>query len=152
MKRRALSSIAESLCGYLGSRNNDIAGYWGIGVLCSLAQKEARATCTFKIVPGEVMFINGYEITDSRRVTDKLVKIKLDLIEGRLSFFEDGLYPNGAQKYACGIAVAVTQGDRTGVATSQVQCWPHDASRDKPRGGAAVAQVSLLERLNSLPK
>lgn len=136
MKRRALSSIAESLCGYLGSRNNDIAGYWGIGVLCSLAQKEARGMYGFNIIPGEVIRIHGCEITDSRRVTDKLVKFKVDLIEGRLSFFDDGCYGDGTQRYACSIAVAVTQGDRTGVATSQVQCRPHDASRESQRASA----------------
>ncbi len=48
--------------------------------------------------------IYSNEISDSKVVTDKLVKSGLDSIEGRLSFFEDGRYPHGAEKYTCGIA------------------------------------------------
>jgi hypothetical protein len=55
------------------------------------------------------------EITDSKGVTDKLVRFGLDSIEGRLSFFGDGRYPHGAEKYTCGIAIAISQGGRTGL-------------------------------------
>jgi hypothetical protein len=67
-------------------------------------------------------------------VTDKLVKFDLDSIEGRFSFFEDARYPHGAEKYTCGIAIAITQSGRTGLSMSHVECWPHDESRERRRG------------------
>lgn len=150
MKRRAMNSLAASLCDYLCSRNNDIAGYWGIGVLCAAAQKGGRAKYAFRIYPGKPLFIDGCEVTDSSRITEKLVKLQLDSIEGRLSFFADGRYPDGADKYTCGVAVAITQGGRTGMSMSHVECWPHDPGRELQRAGAQARQATLLGRLKKL--
>jgi hypothetical protein len=80
------------------------------------------------------------------------VKFNLDSIEGRLSFFEDGRYPHGAEKYTCGIAIAITQGGRTGLSMSHVECWPHDSSRERRRAAAEAASASLLERLKNILK
>jgi hypothetical protein len=150
MKLREMNSLAHSLCAYLCSRNNDIAGYWGIGMLCAVSKKERRPKFSFKIYPGEIIRIYSCEITGSKVVTDKHVKYDLDSIEGRLSFFEDGRYPHGAEKYTCGIAIAITQGGRTGLSMSHVECWPHDSSRERRRPSAAAARHSLLERLKGL--
>lgn len=145
-----MNSLAHSLCGYLCSRNNDIAGYWGIGMLCAVAKREKRRKFSFKIRPGEVLRIYGYEVTGSHVVTDKLLKFGLDSIEGRFSFFEDGRYPHGAEKFTCGIAIAITQGGRTGLSMSHVECWPHDSSREQRR--ASIPSPSLLERLKNVLK
>ena|ERR1035441_5750257 len=150
MKRRQMNSVARSLCEYLCSRNNDIGGYWGIGLLCLTSKRENRKQFGFRIRPGEMLRIHGYEISESKVVTDKLVKHNLDSIEGRLSFFEDGRYSHGAEKYTCGIAIAVTQDSRTGMSISHVECWPHDSSREHRRAVAASASASLLERLKKL--
>jgi hypothetical protein len=150
MKRRAMNALARSLCDSLCSRNNDIAGYWGIGMLCAIAKKEGRAKFSFRVVPGQTIKVNGCELSDSRRITDKLVKLNLDSIEGRLSFFEDGRYPHGAEKYTCGIAIAVTQGGRTGVSLSHVECWPHDPSREFQRAEAQREWASLMDHLKKL--
>lgn len=147
-----MNSLANSLCAYLCSRNNDIAGYSGIGMLCAVSKREKRRKFSFKIYPGELLRIYSYEITESKVVTDKLVKFNLDSIEGRISFFEDGRYPHGAEKYTCGIAIAITQGGRTGLSMSHVECWPHDSSRERRRASAATANASLLERLKNILK
>lgn len=126
MKRKQMNSVAHSLCDYLMSRNNDIAGYWGIGMLCRISAREKKSKFSFKIYPGKLLKIYGFEISDSTIVTDKLVKHNIDSIEGRFSFFEDGRYSNGSEKYTCGIAIAVTQNGRTGMHISHVECWPHD--------------------------
>ena len=105
---------------------------------------------SFKIYPGELLRIYSCEITDSKVVTDKLVKFDLDSIEGRLSFFEDGRYPHGVEKYTCGIAIAITQGGRTGLSMSHVECWPHDPSRERRRIAATTASASLLDRLKNM--
>lgn len=152
MKRREMNSLAHSLCAYLCSRNNDIGGYWGIGMLCATSKREKKPKFSFKIYPGKVLRIYSCEITDSKVVTDKLVKFHLDSIEGRLSFFEDGRYPDGAERYTCGIAIAITQDRRTGLSMSHVECWPHDPSRERRRAIAAAPRPSLLGRLKNMLK
>ena len=74
MKRREMNHVARSLCEYLMSRNNDIAGYWGIGALCQKSIKENRVQFHFKVRPGELLRIYSYEILGSLEVTEKLVK------------------------------------------------------------------------------
>lgn len=147
-----MNSLAHSLCAYLCSRNNDIGGYWGIGMLCAISMREKKPKFSFKIYPGELLRIYNCEITESKVVTDKLVEFGLDAIEGRLSFFEDGGYPHGAKKYTCGISIAITQGGRTGLSMSHVTCWPHDQSRERRRAAAGEASASLLARLKNILK
>jgi hypothetical protein len=145
-----MNSVASSLCSYLGSRNNDILGYWGIGMLCAVSKKEHKPKFSFKVYPGQLLRIYGCEITDSKVVTDKLLKFDLDSIEGRLSVFEDGRYSHGAEKYTCGIAIAVTQGGRTGMGISHIECWPHDPARERRRASGVAAEASLMARLKDL--
>lgn len=147
-----MNSLAKSLCAYLSSRNHDIAGYWGIGMLCAVSKRENKPKFSFKIYPGQPLTIYGCQVTDSKRVTDKLIPFDLDSIEGRLSFFEDGRYPHGAEKYTCGMAIAITQGGRTGLSLSHIECWPHDPSREIRRAGAEAAEASWVSRLKNLLK
>lgn len=142
-----MNGLARSLCAYLSSRNNDIAGYWGIGMLCAASKRQGKPKFSFKIYPGQSLRICGCEITGSKAVTDKLVRFGLDSIEGRLSFFEDGRYGHGAEKYTCGIAVAVTQGGRSGLSLSHIECWPHDPSRELRRADAEAAEASWFARM-----
>jgi hypothetical protein len=152
MKRRAMNSLARSLCAYLSSRNNDIGGYWGIGILCAASKRQNKPKFSFKIYPGRQIKIDGCEITGSKVVTEKLVKFDLDSIEGRLSFFEDGRYAHGAEKYTCGIAIAITQGGRTGLSLSHIECWAHDPSRERRRPGIEALQATWFARLKNLLK
>ena len=147
-----MNSLSNSLCAWLCSRNNDIAGYWGIGMLCAISKREKKRKFSFKIRPGKLLQIYGYEITDSKNVTDKLVKFDLDSIEGRMSFFEDGRYPHGSERYVCGIAISITQDGRTGLSIRHVTCWPHDSSRELRRAEAVTKSASLLDRIRNLLK
>ncbi len=150
MKRLEMNCLARSLCAFLCSRNNDIAGYWGIGMLCAASKRERKPKFSFKIYLGELIHIYGCEVSGSMAVTEKLVKFGIDSIEGRLSFFEDGRYPHGAAKYTCGVAIAITQGGRTGLSMSHVECWPHDPSRERRSARGVAASISLLERLKNI--
>ena len=145
-----MNSLARSLCAYLSSRNNDIAGYWGIGMLCAASKREGKPKFSFKIYPGRLIKIYGCEITGSNVVTEKLVKFNLDSIEGRLSFFEDGRFPHGVEKFTCGIAIAITQDSRTGLSLSHIECWPHDPSRERRRAGFEAAEASWFARLKNI--
>jgi hypothetical protein len=133
MKRRQMNALAQSLCAFFCSRNNDINGYWGVGMLCAISKRQKKPKFSFKIYPGELIRIMSCELSESKRITEKLWDYNLDAIECRLSFFEDGRYPHGVEKYTCGIAIAITQGGRTGLSMSHVECWPHDPSRERQR-------------------
>ena len=65
MKRRELNALARSLGEYLASRNHDIGGYWGIGVLCAASVREKRHQFTFRVRPGEVLRIASREVSES---------------------------------------------------------------------------------------
>jgi hypothetical protein len=45
-----LTNIAAGLCGSFISRNNDLAGYWAIGKLCSLAAQCAQSTASLDLL------------------------------------------------------------------------------------------------------
>jgi hypothetical protein len=124
----------------------------GASVFFAPSRKESASQNSVSKHPGEFLRIYSAEISDSKALTDKLLKFRLDSIEGRLSFFEDGRYPHGAEKYTCGIAIAITQGGRTGLSMSHVECWPHDPSREHRRAVAAKAGASLLEQLKNILK
>jgi hypothetical protein len=117
-------------------------------MLCAVSKREKKQKFSFRIHSGELLRIYGYEISESKTVTEKLVKFGLDSIEGRLSFFEDGRYPHGAEKYTCGISIAVTQQGRAGLSISHVECWPHDASREQRR--TSVPAPALIQRLKNI--
>src|ERR1700744_4890326 len=101
MKRGELNSLAYSLCAYLCSRNNDIDGYWGIGMLCAAARRLPKPEFAFKIYSGELIHVIKYEISESKKITEKLVKFKLDSIDGRISCFQEGRYPRNGENYTC---------------------------------------------------
>lgn len=150
MKRRELDSVAVSLCQYLCSRNNDISGYWGIGILCVAARDQPRHQLRFRIKPGEQLKIGGYELSESLEITTKLVQHDLDAIEGLLTFSENGRYPAGQTKYTCFISIAVSQNGRTGLGFRQTECWSHNPKRESRRVTASVVHTGFLERLKNL--
>jgi hypothetical protein len=130
MKRKEMNAEARSLCEHLMSRNNDIGGFWGVGKLCSFAIRERRTRFSFKIYPGLPIRVSGSELTGSTEITSGLIEYSLDSIEGRLSFFSDGRYSDGSNRYICGIAISLTQDRRTGMFLSHVYCWPHDPTKE----------------------
>lgn len=149
MKIRALNARAASLCEYLCSRNNDIAGYWGIGVLCATAAGRKDMRFNFTIFPGKPIYIDGHEIIDSTRVTNKLLELQLDSIEGRLSFSLDGRFPSGVDKYACEVFITIARKDRIGMGTHRVSCWTHDASQELRRAQPKAPRPTLFDRLRN---
>jgi hypothetical protein len=133
MKKSQMNALARSLCEYLSSRNNDITGYCGLGILCAASRRDGRPRMSFRITPGEPIRIYSCELTDSTQVTDRLVERDLDAIEGRLSFVPSGRFPHGVARYTCTITVAISQGGRIGLGMCQVECWPHDPARERRR-------------------
>jgi hypothetical protein len=87
-------------------------------------------------MPGHAIEIFGCEITESKAVTNKLIKLNLDSIDGRLILTADGAYPNGATKYHCAVIVSIVQSNRTGIGMSYAYCWPHDPDLERRRSTA----------------
>lgn len=131
MKQGELNALAHSLCGYLLSRNNDIDGYCGLGVLCALSQRQPVAMFRFRMVPGEPVVIGGCTLMRSKLVTDNLVKFDLDSITGQMTFSKLGPRPGEPQWYMCTVAIAVSQGGRTGIDTASRACWAHEPTLER---------------------
>lgn len=53
-RRKELKSIASGLYGSFISRNNDVAGYWGIGKLCLLAQQHRMRIVRLDLLAGSI--------------------------------------------------------------------------------------------------
>ena len=53
-RHKELKSIASGLYGSFISRNNDVAGYWGIGKLCLLAQQHRTTIVRLDLVAGSI--------------------------------------------------------------------------------------------------
>jgi hypothetical protein len=49
-RRKQLKNIASGLYGSFISRNNDVSGYWGIGKLCLLTQKNKTTTVQINLL------------------------------------------------------------------------------------------------------
>lgn len=49
-KRNQLKNVASGLLGYFGSRNNDISGYWGMGVMSLYAEMLSVDSITFDLI------------------------------------------------------------------------------------------------------
>jgi hypothetical protein len=49
-RRKELKNIASGLYGSFISRNNDVAGYWGMGKLCLLAEQQKTNTVRLDLI------------------------------------------------------------------------------------------------------
>jgi hypothetical protein len=49
-----LTNVASGLCGSFASRNNDLDGYWSIGKLRSLAERNGRSTVLLDLLTSSI--------------------------------------------------------------------------------------------------
>lgn len=49
--RREIRGLANSLAGFLVSRNNDLRGYWAVGCLCMAVCDQADKTVSIELLP-----------------------------------------------------------------------------------------------------
>ena len=49
-----LTNVASGLCGSFASRNNDLGGYWSIGKLRSLAERNGRSTVLLDLLTSSI--------------------------------------------------------------------------------------------------
>lgn len=66
-RRRELKALACGMATYCVCRNNDIGGYWGLGVLCLYAQEIAASELSLEILSEEPVALPQRAVRDNLR-------------------------------------------------------------------------------------
>jgi hypothetical protein len=142
--RKALKNVAYGLLGTFVSRDNDIDGYWGLGVLRLFADRHDMSTVTIDMLNKSLSLSNDSPVriaeeTYQEWFRNALKKSGIDIghitlanITLRFSTFEE--FPNvirdtRGKPYFC--KVAIIHDDGTSYSASKVGCCaPHDPNKD----------------------
>lgn len=143
MKRRELNALSRSTCELLLSRNNDINGYWGIGVICRLLIGSARRETAFRIEKPGMVRVFGCELTHSDVWTETLFTLGVESMDGRLGFLRDGQYNGRDDRYMASLAVCLRQENRVGMAVAHAHCWAHDPGRESRRAYVSPPKIDF---------
>ena len=128
MRRKELQAASRSVVEHLISRNNDIGGYWGIGVLCQLGELKGKSSFWFRIRKAMPTGVFGCELTRSGDFAAKLFSQESSMsVNCQISYFIDGSFPNTRVRYICTIAASATFQGRSGLFASNINCWSHDS-------------------------
>lgn len=66
-RRRELKNLASGMATYCVCRNNDIGGYWGLGVLCKHAQEISAAELSIEIMSDDPVAAPEQAVRDNLR-------------------------------------------------------------------------------------
>ena len=132
--------ISDALLGYLSSRNNDINGYWGIGILCKYCIDSQRKRCGVHLTENKLntmqsLKISSYPITEGLQILQRIKgKQKIDHIRISLRFSRSTCRDFGyTDWYTCDLSVLVLEQDQFGFSHKSMLCWPHTPSREQRR-------------------
>jgi hypothetical protein len=146
-RRRELKSIASGLARHCVSRNNDISGYWGVGILHRLAQKRACESISISVMESseplcpELRSFKTSFLERFQAARHGLLEVVEDCeVEFR---FEPHAWLEGRGQYArvtCTVHLIDDLGKRR-TASASTYCYPHDprfesrsARAHQPRG------------------
>jgi hypothetical protein len=144
-RHRELRGITHGLLGSFNSRNNDIDGYWGIGVLCLFAQGENISEIRIDLIHQEAPEASPIcsSATQFRKMLDHLLAIR-DLprtwvksaeftvcfnvsFEHKFHFFGSAL---GGKPYMCTLEIVDDLGHKYS-ARAGGNCWPHNPMKER---------------------
>ena len=132
--------ISDSILGFFSSRNNDISGYWGIGILCKYCVDGERRRCGVnfsknRIKSDEALKVSGFIINDGRETIGRILKNReIEKIQISLKFQKSNSNALGYNDwYKCNISVLVIGNGNFGFSNKVVMCWPHNSSRERQR-------------------
>jgi hypothetical protein len=145
-----LTNIATGLCGSFASRNNDLAGYWTIGKLRSLAEQYAQHVASLDVLAGSIQPPSSEfapVLADYHALLRKLASrsgIRLEEIAGAYIVvdFLPPPWPRAAyykQQWGEQFVVTVTisaAGKADGIVRHAGYCRPHDPARERRRSAA----------------
>ncbi|MGQ0540292.1 MAG: hypothetical protein ACT4O9_00410 [Blastocatellia bacterium] len=140
-RRKQLKNIVAGLLGTFTSRNNDISGYWGLGLLRRYAENLGRDSLEIDLLssvsdePADApldLIEQRYRKWLSDAFAQRTVRtdeIKSAVIKLRFSTFEE--FPNverltRGEPYACSVHITNAQGIEYSASCTGV-CAPHDA-------------------------
>jgi len=141
----AWKNTASGLLGTFTSRNNDIDGYWGIGILRLFAYRHKLSTLTLDLLNRRLSFLPESPVGYAEEIYQKwlrssLKKSKIDIgeviradINLRFSTFEefpDVIRDTRGEPYVCTVTI-VRRGERTYTASKVGCCALHDPKKDR---------------------
>ncbi|MBB5353961.1 hypothetical protein HNR46_004232 [Haloferula luteola] len=130
-RRRELKSIASGLAWHCLSRNNDVNGYWGVGVICLLAQKQGCGEITVPIFPRTFLSESEAEFRDqlTRRLADWDYPLKEFVVACsiRFSFEPHSVFAPRGQRYRVTCSAILTDDlGKQREASAHTLCFPHN--------------------------
>ena len=126
-RRKELKNIAGGIVGSFISRNNDIDGYWGLGILYRFANQRQV----------DMIQLDLLNLTITSKVTN------MDGLFGTTKFNQEYEEKYHAWRSAlgdpclCTCEIKVNDG-RVYSVTVGTNCWPHDPEREMRRGGYSI--------------
>jgi hypothetical protein len=145
MPRRAkLTNIASGLCGSFASRNNDLNGYWSIGILRSLADKYGRTSVSLDLLTSSMQPSSCEFVPVLARYHQLLAKLvdlsRIELDEITTAHVTFDFAPRPWPRASCYrsnwgdqfiLTVTINAAGRTaGIARHVGYCRPHDPARE----------------------
>lgn len=130
-RRRELKSLACGMATYCVCRNNDICGYWGLGVLCRQARAMAVAELSIDVLSDEPAGAPEQAVRDNlrRRFADHRSRLPELAREILVTFtFEPYATPDlrGTRfRGTCTVCITDDLGVSRSASASQM-CYPHD--------------------------
>lgn len=148
-RRKELNNVASGLYGSFISRNNDVAGYWGIGKLCLLAQENEANAVQLKLLaqtvsPESTQFkklLAGYYSFLQRHLTARGIPmgwvVSADI---ELNFNPEDRPKKHVPIVSWGklfkLSVVITDDkNRAHVFSGYSYCGPHDPKKEQQSGG-----------------
>ena len=130
-RRRELKSIASGLAWHCLSRNNDINGYWGVGIICRLARERGTREITIPIFPRT--FLSGFEAEFREQMSQRVERWNFslkDFVEACsicFSFQPHSMLAPRGQRYQVTCSTILTDDlGKQREASAQTLCFAHD--------------------------
>ena len=141
---KALKGIAHGLLGTFVSRNNDIGGYWGLGVLRLFAERNALSEINIDLLgetfdslhstvaATEATYVEWFGQAIAKKGIDarNLAKAEINLRFSTLEEFPDVVRDPRGEPYLCTITIVRGNGI-TDIVSKIGCCESHDPSKDR---------------------
>lgn len=143
-QRNALKGIAHGLLGTFISRNNDIAGYWGLGVLRLFAKTNKHSELKIELLeqkpeskpqsPIRTIIANYRQwllnaLKNAGIHTKQLEAARIDIRFTTFDAIPDAIRDTRGEPYVCTVSLHASNG-RTYRASKIGVCSPHDPKRE----------------------
>lgn len=142
MARRELLDVAAAVAGSFVSRNNDVNGYWGLGLLRSYADRNGLRSLRFDLLEGDpepksdppALVADAYRRVLARQLTiRRIARGIVTKAEVLLTFDPDTPNTPSASTYGAPFSCTVRLTDHRGREFERIRigcCSPHNPLRE----------------------